>query len=110
LSEQVPNVSVGGNLISYLEVHFLDENGRLISRFPVPFAQGAEIPERILIMKPRSSRTFTYNYDSLLRYSENPDKTKKLKIEYYILHQANNADGERIKMGFYEQSVEFAVP
>jgi len=100
----VANLRIGGFELSFLKIHFMDENDQRLDMLldTFPFINGVEPPRYLLRIDPNSIEVFKYPYDSLSRYCKQPDRIKKMQIEYYIVYSIWDNES-LIAEGTYDQ-------
>ncbi|MDR1719853.1 MAG: hypothetical protein LBR67_07025 [Dysgonamonadaceae bacterium] len=94
-------------------VDFFDEDGQRLkfvhTDYPYfPFVRGLK-REHLLQIEPNGSTTFNYPLRSIVRYCQEPEQVKKIKIDYLIPYQIRKESfiGELIEREVYRGSSDF---
>jgi len=94
-------------------VDFFDEDGQRLkfvhTDYPYfPFMRGLK-REPLLQIEPNGSTTFYYSLRSIVSYCQEPERVKKIKIDYIIPYQIkkDRLSGELIEKEVYQGSSDF---
>ncbi len=92
---------------SYFELYLYDKDEQQVPASyqyeGVPFLNKNEDVKRILVIKPKSSMTFTYSIESLLRnFCKEPERVKIIKFLIFISYTLGDGKGSRVYEQFSE--------